>query len=557
MQKITPHQVWPLHSCSDIRVLEKSLAKRLDTDPSHPSLMESAGLSVARLCLALAPDAKHIWIACGPGNNGGDGLISAIELQKMGKTPYVTLCGTTNHLPDQDSHETTHSKSLFNFRNALESALNCGIQIQSTPPKVWDIAVDALLGIGVSGDKGGDLNINAKSSSISSPNSLQARPIEGVMADWLVLMFRSAAPVLCVDIASGLNPETGVMCKLKPSAEQSVDSRYLLNPKQKRYTLTFLGLKAGLFTGSGKDFAGEIWFDSLTKQNDFSLNADAQSDFFLNPYPLINKRLQDTHKGTYSDVAVIGGGEGMQGAALLAATSALHMGSGRVYAYLLSELSYSFNINPALMIRKIQEIKTLDLKNITLVCGCGGGGEIKYWLTHILENSTYLVLDADALNAIARDNALKNLLKTRSARQMQTIVTPHPLEAARLLGIDTVQVQSNRIQVAKEIARSYNVTVVLKGSGTVIATEYSKEGVAHLCCKVCINVTGNPLLSSAGTGDVLAGMIGSIWAHNKNAWNSACTAVFQHGLKADEWPEDKSFDAELLAQQVSYPRQSN
>ena len=556
VHKITHNKAWPLHSCIEIRALESFIAKRLEAYPTHPSLMESAGLSVARLCLALAPDANNIWIACGPGNNGGDGLITAIELQKKGKTPYVTLFSSSNRRAVCETQNTLPSKSSFNFTNALQKALDCGIEIKHHPPKAWDFAIDALLGIGIGGDVGEDPTIDAQFLPTVYPTSIQARAIEGVMADWLLLLHQSAEPVLCVDIASGLNPETGAMCNLKLSTGQSVDSLSLLNPKQKRYTLSFLGLKAGLFTGSGKDFSGEIWFESLSESNDLSLDKSNESDFFINPAPSINKRLQDTNKGTYSDVAVIGGSESMQGAALLAATSALHFGAGRVYIYFLSKPSYSLSVNPALMSREITDIKLLDLNNTTLICGCGGGSQIKDWLTLILQNSKYLVLDADALNAVARDDALRDLLRIRKTLKMETIITPHPLEAARLLGIDALQVQSNRIEVAKEIARSYNVTTVLKGAGTVIATEYFKEGADEPTCKVCINPSGNPLLSSAGTGDVLAGMIGSLWAQNKNSWDSACCAVFQHGREADEWPANKSFDANLLAQRITYSRPS-
>ncbi len=562
MLRITANKPWPILSTVEIRILEKSLLDKLPKD--NPSLMESAGLSLARLCLAIAPDAKIIWIACGPGNNGGDGLIAAVELKKLGKNPYVTLLRRNSEKSTPMSSD--NRERSFDHTDALQKALSNGIEINAVPPQKWDLAVDALLGIGVeidtgheflvdSGSSDTELKHSASASASALPNASttnQTRSIEGEMADWLYLIQQSPSPVICADVPSGLNPETGVMSVIKPSYKQVTKS--VLNTNQIRYTLTFIGLKAGLFTHTGKDFSGEIWLESLTGDDTVETKLMSNKEFNLNFLPPVNKRMHDTHKGAYSDVVVIGGANGMQGAAILAATSALNMGAGRVYLCLLDPLPHSFRINPALMTRDTNHIKSMELNSSTVVCGCGGGDSVKSWLNYLLQNSKQLVLDADAINAIASDESLQEILSKRTSLDMTTILTPHPLEAARLLKIKVQNVQSNRIQVAKAIASKFKCLVVLKGAGTVIASENKVNVHDTNSYKIRINPTGNALLSSAGTGDVLAGMIGSLWTQNKDHWESACQAVFIHGKTADDWGNHRSFNAEYLSEEVTYPR---
>jgi hydroxyethylthiazole kinase-like uncharacterized protein yjeF len=175
---------------------------------------------------------------------------------------------------------------------------------------------------------------------------------------------------------------------------------------------------------------------------------------------------------------------------------------------------------------------------MTVACGCGGGDAVHAALPKVISTAKSLVLDADALNAIAADAQLQSLLIARGRRGRPTVITPHPLEAARLLGRSTGDVQSDRLAAARALAERFGCVAVLKGSGTVIA---APERVPH------INPTGNARLATAGTGDVLAGLIAARLASSGDAFEAACGAVFDHGLAADCWPAGRPLTASALA----------
>ena len=378
---------------------------------------------------------------------------------------------------------------------------------------------------------------------------------------WLEVMQESRAPRLSVDIATGLDADTGQ--STFPSTTATATATATKPAKHDRthhpkslFTLSLLTLKSGLFMAQGRDCSGEIWFDdlevdALTLQtpDTWLLGADRAS-----PQPKI-EAAHAAHKGTFGDVAIVGGestrDSDMSGAALLAARAALHAGAGRVFVALLNDASRAAGYTnlrhdpqqPELMFR---HPAALDLKHQVVVCGCGGGEAVKKILPHVLTLATRLVLDADALNAIATDPELQTLLQARNARgsnnnSNSTVLTPHPLEAARLLGFTTAQVQSNRLKAAHTLADKYQCVVVLKGSGTVISATQQTNYV---------NYTGNALLATPGTGDVLAGMVGAYWAKGVDGFNAACEAVFTHGHRADVWAvsrPDQVLTAGLLA----------
>jgi hydroxyethylthiazole kinase-like uncharacterized protein yjeF len=177
---------------------------------------------------------------------------------------------------------------------------------------------------------------------------------------------------------------------------------------------------------------------------------------------------------------------------------------------------------------------------MTLVCGCGGGDAIAALLPRLLNSNAPRVLDADALNALALDPVLQTLVRARAKSAADTVLTPHPLEAARLLGSSTGQVQQNRLAAARQLSQQFNCTVALKGAGTVIATPGRPP---------VINPTGNARLATAGTGDVLAGMIGAGLARGMNAFEATCEAVYHHGLLAQKDPLDTPLVASKLARQ--------
>jgi hydroxyethylthiazole kinase-like uncharacterized protein yjeF len=175
---------------------------------------------------------------------------------------------------------------------------------------------------------------------------------------------------------------------------------------------------------------------------------------------------------------------------------------------------------------------------MTVACGCGGGEAVRAVLPKVLSTALALVLDADALNAIAADTQLQSLLQARSRRKRATVLTPHPLEAARLLGCTTVQVQANRLNASADLAQRFDCVVVLKGSGTVIVAPRGTP---------LINPTGNARLATAGTGDVLAGMIAAQLAAGIPAFDAAAGAVYAHGKAADDWQRDRPLTAFALA----------
>lgn len=497
MNRVTGSSLLALHGRAATQVIERKFGAQL---PPH-ALMQRAGLAVARLALALAPHAKTIWIACGPGNNGGDGAHAAIHLAAWGKQIVLTGVGDLSKAPPD---------ALDAWQRAAAAGLS-PLAFSDAVPALGpsDLCIDALLGVGAS----------------RSPQGSLAQCIERLNA--------GPAPVLAIDLPSGLNADTGTA--VGTGASHSAD---LHNTVRADWTLSLLTLKPGLFTGQGRDFSGGVWFDDLGADN----NAAAAADAMLGGAPTALHRLHASHKGSYGDVVVVGGAPGMLGAALLAATAALHGGAGRVLLSPLQSLDSSVLAPfPELMLR---DLGALDLGGATLVCGCGGSDAVAAALPRVISSARALVLDADALNAIANDSALQTLLiqrTKRAERQDCTVLTPHPLEAARLLGSTVAAVQADRLLAARELAQRYRCTVALKGSGTVLANATQMP---------VINPTGNARLATAGTGDVLAGMIGARLAGGYGAFEAACAAVYEHGQLADAWPASLALTAGALAKAV-------
>jgi len=478
MQRVLPPRTSvPLFGVQRTRAIEERARASL---PEH-TLMRRAGLAVARLGLALAPHAQRVWIACGPGNNGGDGLEAAMHLRAAGKAVSVALLGDPSRMP-------------ADARDALARAQAAGVAIGRDPASdlgPQDLAIDALLGIGAS-----------------------RAPDEG-MTGLIGQLNALPCALLAVDIPSGLDSFTG-----QPLGDACVRARH---------TLTLLTAKPGLFTGTGRDHAGEVWLDELAVPS----SPDEPDAWLTGSSTMVMPvRAHAQHKGSFGDVAVIGGAAGMTGAALLAARAAHACGAGRVYVSLLDGRGLAYDPSrPELMFRT-EWWKSHDatLDHATVVCGCGGGEAVREPLPRLIGAAERLVLDADALNAVATDGKLQMLLRARAQRGRLTVLTPHPLEAARLLGSDAVQVQSDRLAAAQELAEHFDCVVLLKGSGSTVAAPDQTP---------CINSTGSAALATAGTGDVLAGWLGAWWAQQadartaEDAMRVACAAAFIHGAAAD------------------------
>lgn len=497
IQRITPvAEDLPLWSVAATRAFEAQAVAAL---PAH-ALMRRAGTAVARLALAIAPHAECVRVFAGPGNNGGDGFEAAVHLQAWGRRVEVVFVGDAARLP------TDAATSLARARAA-------GVVIDPAVPAplhAHDLAIDALLGLGAR----------------RAPDAALGRAI-ATMADL-------PCAVLAVDLPSGLDADTG-----RPLGAACVRADH---------TLALLTLKPGLFTAAGRDQAGSVWFASL----DIEAPVGSPTAWLAGVRHAASvERRHVQHKGSFGDVAVVGGAAGMTGAALLAARAAHAAGAGRVFVQLLDGTDQALDeIRPELMFRPGWSASAPEvLEAATVVCGCGGGAAVPAVLPRLLSLAPRLVLDADALNAIAVDSSLQTLLRTRAARGHATVLTPHPLEAARLLGTTADDVQADRLAAARRLADAHACGVLLKGSGTVIAAPAEVPW---------INPTGNAALASAGTGDVLAGWIGGLWAQQPHA-GTACAlgAAWQHGAAAERHsgPVLRAADLiEQMAMQRATPR---
>ena len=470
---ITP--LLPLHGCAavhrsmELRLLEEQASGCL---PLHSpgALMEQAGLSAARLCRAVAPHAKRVAVLCGPGNNGGDGWITARHLQQSGIQVAGHCIGGMGRTADH--------RAAF----AQAQAAGVTIQTQLEPAANADLVVDALLGLGLRDAPRGD--------AAAAIRALADHP----------------APRLALDIPSGLDADSGQDWGAAPC----------------QHTLTFLAAKPGLFTGAGRQLCGHIWLASLgttpTQPPCAQLLGSATLDEWLRQAPRARWR-HASHKGRQGDLVVVAGT--MTGAAVLAARAGLLAGAGRVYWVGPDRAD---PLRPELIALPTKDLACAEGK--TVVAGCGWGPGRLPALATLLQSAARLVLDADGLNAVATDPRLQDLLCRRADAGLATVITPHPLEAARLLGCELGAVQSLRLMQAQALADRFRCTTLLKGSGTVVASPGRLP---------TINTTGHAALASAGTGDVLAGWLGGLWAQVPTIdphWLAGLAAVW-HGLAAD------------------------
>jgi hydroxyethylthiazole kinase-like uncharacterized protein yjeF len=347
------------------------------------------------------------------------------------------------------------------------------------PDRKFNLVVDGLFGIGL------------------------ARPIEGAYAKLVEFINAQKCPVLALDIPSGIASDTG---------------QVLGRAVRATHTITFIGLKPGLLTLDGPDHCGEVVV------SDLSLKDSLQGNGWIADPSLFSGSLKarpgNFHKGLAGSVAVIGGAEGMTGAALLAGRAALKLGAGKVFLGLLQDLSVDSGA-PELMLRHADDVLGLDLDAIVAGPGLGQGERAEALLGAVLASDIPCVLDADALNLIAQNEDLRRACARRSA---DTLLTPHPAEAGRLLAESTASVQADRLKAARALSTNLNAHVVLKGNGSVIV---ARDG--HWF----INASGNPGMASAGMGDVLSGLLGALLAQKYSGETALVLGVHLHGCAAD------------------------
>ena len=467
----------PLYTAADLRRVERLAAEAIARDRTLP-LMARAGRAAADLATAMLGDRQgRVLVFAGPGNNGGDALVAARLLREAFFQVDVVLDGDPGRLPPDAA-------------DALDAWRAAGGSTLSAPPAgiACALVIDGLFGIGLK------------------------RAPEGSFAERIETMNRLSAggvPVLALDVPSGLDADTGQVRGIAVSATR---------------TLTFLAFKPGLFTGDGPDCCGE------TSLADLGVDAPAlvpPSGHALDARGLAGlrpRRRRNSHKGSYGSVGIIGGAPGMVGAALLAGRAALLAGAGRVTLGLVDEQGPAFDpLQPELMLRRWHELPRLDaLDTLAIGPGLGDYPESHAALRWSLESPLPLVVDADGLNLIARDDSLRAALSSRTA---PSILTPHPAEAARLLGCDTRSVQADRVGSACRLAATFGAGVVLKGAGSITALPGGTTWFMHR--------TGNPGMATAGMGDVLTGIIAALLAQGLPLPDALAGGVTVHGAAAD------------------------
>lgn len=488
-----------LHDVEETRLVE---ARALARWP-HGELMARAGQRVARWVAALAPHARRVHVLAGPGGNGGDGLHAAAQLARHGRMVTVSLCAEAAGLRSDAAQ-------------GLEQAREAGARIETKVELAGtELVIDALLGIGARG----------------APR--------GAVAAALRELARHGGRTLAIDVPSGLDPRLGT-----PTTD---------HPVRAQATLSLLTLRPGLLFDAARPWCGEVWLDRIGVEDQapgmHALRLTGSDDHPGRWLP----RPGLSHKGRFGDVLVVGGGPGMAGALSMAAMAAQGFGAGRTFVVPLDDQAgLSHPLHPEWIWRRPDDPWLAEaLGRSTVVCGCGGGEAVAEHLPDILARAKRLVLDADALNALARDGALAQAARDRTRAGRSTVITPHPLEAARLLGMSVEQVQHDRLAVARELARTFGATVTLKGACTVVASNAPGGDIDGEAGLAALNASGGPALATAGTGDVLAGAIAGLWSQAAGLYDPlvkapgtqeplphrvACAAVWVHGRAAAGLP---------------------
>lgn len=447
------------------RELEARCAVRMGLD----TLMRRAGTFAAKWLDERLP-CPHVTVLAGPGNNGGDAIVCACELKRLGHTVQLVMPG------GEPKTELA--------REMLADWIALGGTVISDPymTEKADAVVDGLFGTGLK------------------------RPITGDYLDAILWFNERQCFRLALDVPSGLHSETGHWVGTMPGVTADA-------------TVTFLSAKSGLYMNEGVDAAGAVVVSELDVSVPLTrLGLIEYSDFDH----ICQPRPKFSHKGTFGHVAVVGGAEGHIGAALLSARAALRMGAGTVTVELLTPNAMMVDpVAPELMFSSTP----LDFSRFTAAVigpGLGQSAAAKARLEAALASNIPLVLDADALNLIAGDKAL---LTTLLHRTVATVLTPHEAEGARLLKVTPQIIQSDRVNAVRDIALQTGAITVLKGPGTLIAMRISRTWLSPYA---------TASLATAGSGDVLSGMIASFLGQRYDTVESVLGAVMLHGYAGKE-----------------------
>ncbi len=437
------------------------------------ALMERAGAAAFAVLRAEWPGARRLAVVCGAGNNGGDGYVVARLAHAAGLSVTVLECAERGRLEGD-------------ARNAAEAATAAGVVARAFDAAILpghDVIVDALLGTGLAREVGGDL----------------AHAIGAINA--------SAIPVLAIDLPSGIEADTG---------------RILGCAVVAAITVTFIGVKQGLLTGAGPDHCGALYFDDLGVP-EAVYGAVPPSAERLEPArwsSWLRARPRSAHKGHFGHVLVVGGEAGYAGAVRMAAEAALRIGAGLVSLATRAAHAASVGMSrPEIMCHPLEDPCALgELLEKASVVAIGPGLGRSPWactlFAHALDSGRPLCIDADGLQLLADDPLYRE----------DWVLTPHPGEAARLLGVDAREVQANRFEAARALRRRYGGVVVVKGTGTLVC---DRAGRLALCD------AGNPGMASGGMGDVLTGVIAGLIAQGLPLDEAAALGVCLHAMAGD------------------------
>lgn len=461
-----------LYSVAQVRAFDRAAIEQHGI--AGYELMQRAAAAAFAHLRARWPQARGIGVVCGGGNNGGDGYVLARLARAAGLDVRLVALETPRGGSDAE-------RASRDWSAAGGGALDAAADLPDA-----DVFVDAIFGTGLT------------------------RAPEGPALRWIEAMNRSQRPLLALDVPSGVDADSGNVPGTAVCAA---------------LTVSFVAHKRGLFTGAALDHCGTVGLDDLgvpaqvfaAARADAVLLARDQVAAWLPP------RSGNVHKGNFGHVLCVGGDDGLGGAIRLAGEAALRTGAGLVSVATRASHVAALNAGrPELMARAVdgpQELDDMLARPTVLALGPGLGTRAwghALWRT-ALASAKPTVLDADALNLLARDTA-------RTALPAICVLTPHPGEAARLLGGDTNAIARDRYGAACELARRFSAVVVLKGAGSLVA---APDGAVAVC------PFGNPGMASGGMGDVLTGVIAGLLAQGLDAWKAACAGVVLHALAGD------------------------
>lgn len=476
--------VWPSHE----RLYRAGQVRELDrltiaAGTTGFDLMQQAGRTAFRHLTRQWPECRSVTVICGGGNNGGDGyVIAGLAKRNM----RVQLLAVTD--PAKLSGEAAQ---------AYQWALQQGVRVQRWQPGSvieGQVIVDALLGIGLSGE------------------------VRAPFAEVIEAINHSDKPVLAVDIPSGLCADRGIPLGNAVAAD---------------VTVTFIGKKLGLWTGQGPELAGIRRFEPLLVPESVRAQVSETAEMISREDigRLIKPRNRTAHKGDCGRILMVGGDLGASGAIMLASQTAARSGAGLVKVMTRPEhLAALVSRQPELMVSGLNSMHQLDewldwCDVVVVGPGLGQGGWGQQLWQKVIQAPCPKVVDADALNLMATKPAFMQQL---SDEAKDWVLTPHPGEAARLLGCSVEQIERDRPEAVHRIQQQYGGSVLLKGAGTLIYNGYL----------LSVNNSGNPGMASGGMGDVLAGLVGALRAQGLSAYDAACLGCQVHGLAADQLAQE-------------------